>query len=61
VFEPVVSRAAAQRRLIDDLLSVFGGRSQPIVAQLIDAGKLTLDDLREAEALLRERGRKGPT
>lgn len=59
VFEPVVSRAAAQRRLVDDLLSVFGGRAQPIVARLIDAGKLTLEDLREAEALLKERGRKG--
>jgi predicted transcriptional regulator len=53
IFEPVVSRAAAHRRVIDDLLSLFGGRSQPVVAHLIEAGKLTLDDLREAEKTLR--------
>jgi predicted transcriptional regulator len=53
IFEPVVSRAAAHRRIIDDLLSLFGGRSQPVVAHLIEAGKLTLDDLREAEKTLR--------
>ena len=58
IFEPVVSRAAAQRRLIDELLSFFGGRSQPVVAHLIEAGKLTLDDVQEAEQLLRKLPRK---
>ncbi len=53
IFEAVVSRSAAQRRLIDELLSFFGGRSQPVVAHLIEAGKLTLEDVQEAEQLLR--------
>jgi predicted transcriptional regulator len=52
IFEPVVSRKAAQRRLIDDLLSFFGGRSQPIMAHLVESGRLTLDDVREAERTL---------
>lgn len=53
IFEAVVSRTAAHRRLIDELLNVFGGRSQPVMAHLIEAGKLTLDDLRDAERTLR--------
>ncbi len=58
IFEAVVSRTAAHRRLIDDLLSVFGGRSQPVMAHLIEAGKLTLEDLREAEKTLKRLGAK---
>ena len=58
IFEAVVSRSAAQRRLIDELLSFFGGRSQPVVAHLIDAGKLTLEDVQEAEQLLRKLPKK---
>jgi predicted transcriptional regulator len=53
IFEAVVSRAAAHRRIIDELLSIFGGRSQPVMAHLIETGQLTLDDLREAERTLR--------
>jgi BlaI family transcriptional regulator, penicillinase repressor len=53
IFEPVLSQVAAHRRIIDDLLSVFGGRTQPVMAHLIETGKLTLDDLRAAEAALR--------
>ena len=53
IFEAIVSRAAAQRRLIDDLLGFFGGRIQPVVAHLIDAGKLTLEDVQDAEKTLR--------
>src|SRR5580692_4317318 len=54
IFEAAVTREAAERKLIDDLLGLFGGRSRPIMAHLIDAGKLTLADVREAEqALLR--------
>ena len=53
VFEAVVSRNAAQRRLIDDLLGLFGGRSQPVVAHLIESGSLTLEDVREAERTLK--------
>jgi BlaI family transcriptional regulator, penicillinase repressor len=53
IFEAVVSRAAAQRSIVDELLRVFGGRPQPVMAHLIEAGKLTLDDLREAERTLK--------
>ena len=53
IFEAALSRVAAHRRIVDDLLSVFGGRAQPVMARLIETGKLTLDDLREAEAALR--------
>src|SRR5215813_9798869 len=52
IFEAVVSREAAQRRLVDELLSLFGGRSRPIMAHLIESGTLTLDDVREAESAL---------
>jgi BlaI family penicillinase repressor len=54
VFEAAVSRNAAQRKLIDDLLSLFGGRAQPVMAHLIESGKLTLEDVKEAEKLLRK-------
>jgi len=54
VFEAQVSRTSAHRRLIDDFLGLFGGRSEPVVAHLVDAGKLTLDDVREAERALRK-------
>jgi predicted transcriptional regulator len=53
VFAPAISREAAQRRLIDDMLTLFGGRSQPVMAHLIEAGKLSLEDVKEAERLLR--------
>src|SRR5580658_6554489 len=49
IFEAAVSREAAERRLIDDLLGLFGGRSRPIVAHLIESGSLTIEDIREAE------------
>lgn len=59
IFEALISRSAAQRRLIDELLALFGGRSQPIVAHLIESGKLTLEDVREAEKTLRNLAKKG--
>jgi predicted transcriptional regulator len=52
IFEAVVDRSSAQRRLIDELLAFFGGSSQPVVAHLIESGNLTLDDVKEAEQLL---------
>ena len=58
IFEAVVSRAGAQHRLIDELLSFFGGKSQPVMARLIETGQLTLDDVKEAELLLRELEKK---
>jgi BlaI family transcriptional regulator, penicillinase repressor len=54
IFEAVVSRNAAQSRLIDDLLGLFGGRTQPVMAHLIESGKLTLKDVQEAEEALRK-------
>jgi len=53
IFEAAISRTAAQRRLIDDLLSFFGGRGQPVMAHLIESGNLTLDDVKEAELALK--------
>jgi len=58
IFEPAVSRTAAQRRLIDDLLALFGGRTQPVMAHLIESGRLTLADVKEAEKTLRKLQRK---
>ena len=58
VFEAAVSRDIAQRRLIDDLIALFGGRTQPVMAHLIDSGKLTLEDVKEAEKTLRKLERK---
>jgi BlaI family penicillinase repressor len=58
IFEAKVSRGAAQKKLIDELLSLFGGSGQPVVAHLIESGKLTLDDLKEAERVLRSLPRK---
>lgn len=58
LFEPVVSREVAQRRLIDDLLALFGGRTQPVMAHLIESGKLTLEDVKDAERTLRKLERK---
>src|SRR6202022_3538365 len=57
IFEPAVSRDAAQRRLIDDLLALFGGSTQPVMAHLIESGKLTLRDVKEAEKTLRQLAR----
>ena len=58
IFEAVVSRDAAQNRLIDDLLALFGGRTQPVMAHLIESGKLTLDDVMKAQKTLRRLARK---
>jgi BlaI family penicillinase repressor len=54
IFTPAVSRDAAQRRLVDELLARFGGRSQPVMVHMIESGKLTLEDVREAEKMLRK-------
>jgi predicted transcriptional regulator len=54
IFEAVISRDTAQRRLVDEFLSIFGGRMQPVMAQLIEAGNLTAKDVTDAEKLLQE-------
>jgi predicted transcriptional regulator len=53
IFEPLVARDVARHRLLDDILSLFGGRAQPMMAQLAEAGKLTLDDVRELEKTIK--------
>jgi predicted transcriptional regulator len=53
MFAATVSRDVAQRRLVDDLLAMFGGQSRPVVAHLIEAGKLTLEDVEFAERTLK--------
>src|SRR5260370_10972863 len=52
IFEAAVSRNAAQRELIDELLALFGGRAPPVMAHLVASGKLTLVDLKEAAKIL---------
>ena len=54
IFEPLVAREVARRRLLDEILGFFGGRAQPMMAQLAEAGKLTLDDVRELERTIRK-------
>ncbi|GGH04472.1 BlaI/MecI/CopY family transcriptional regulator [Silvibacterium dinghuense] len=58
LFAAAISRESAQRTLIDDLLSLFGGRSQPVMAHLIESGKLSLDDVKDAERVLRDLARE---
>ena len=54
VFEAVVSRDVAEHKVIDDLLELFGGSAQPLMSRLIEAGKLTLEDIEEAQTILRK-------
>ena len=58
IFEPLVARDAARENLLDEILSFFGGRPQPMMAQLIESGKLTLDDIRELEKAAAEADRQ---
>ena len=54
MFEPAITRKSAYRRLVDELVDLFGGSAQPLVAHLLDSGKLTLEDIKALE----KRGRK---
>ena len=58
IFEATITRGSAEKRLIDDLLGLFGGRAQPVMSHLIESGKLTMDDIKEAEKILREHAKK---
>jgi|SRR5580698_1486630 BlaI family penicillinase repressor len=58
IFAAAISRDAAQRRLIDDLLALFGGRTQPVMAHLVESGKLSLEDVKQAEKALRKLSKK---
>ena len=55
IFEPAIARDVARVRLLDDILSFFGGRAQPMMAQLVEAGKLTREDIREIEKVIDQR------
>ncbi len=52
IFEPVIERDVARRRLLDDILGMFGGKAQPMMAQLAEAGKITIEDVRDLEQLV---------
>src|SRR5215813_1112924 len=54
IFEAVVSRKDAERRVVDELLGLFGGRAKFVMAHLVESGELTLDDIKEAEKALRK-------
>ena len=58
IFEAVISRNDAQRRFVDELLAVFGGRAKVVMAHLVEMGDLTLEDIQEAEKVLQKSGRK---
>src|ERR1700676_324604 len=58
IFEPMVARDVTRNRLLDEILSFFGGRAQPMMAQLAEAGKLTLDDVRELEKIVKKLDRE---
>jgi BlaI family penicillinase repressor len=59
IFEAAISRDEAHTTLVDELLALFGGRSKPVIARLVESGKLTVDDIREAEAELKKHPKKG--
>ena len=59
IFEAAISRRAAQNTMFDDFVRLFGGRMQPLMTHLIEAGQLTLEDVQAAEKLLRERTKTG--
>ena len=52
IFEPVISRQGTHRRMVEELVELFGGSAQPLMAHLVESGKLTLEDVRELEATL---------
>jgi BlaI family transcriptional regulator, penicillinase repressor len=58
IFAPTISREAAQRTLVNDLLALFGGRTQPVMAHLVESGRLSLEDVKEAENALRKLTKK---
>jgi BlaI family transcriptional regulator, penicillinase repressor len=61
IIEAVISRDEAHRTLVDGLLELFGGRPKPVMARLVESGRLTLDDIKEAEEALKKLARKGRT
>jgi BlaI family penicillinase repressor len=58
IFEPLIAKDAAREGVLDEILSFFGGRPQPMMAQLVESGRLTLDDIRELEKEVAEAERR---
>lgn len=58
LYAPVTTRQTTAERLIDEVLDLFGGRSEPLVSHLVESGKLTLEDLKHAEEQLKKGGRR---
>jgi predicted transcriptional regulator len=58
IFEASISRGEAQNTMVDELLTFFGGRTKPVMARLVESGKLTLEDVKEAEQALRKLAKK---
>ncbi len=56
IFEPLVARDVTRHRFLDEILSIFGGRALPMMTQLAEAGKLTLEDIRKLEGVIKTRG-----
>lgn len=54
IYEPVITRSATQRLLVDELLAFFGGRAAPLVSHLIESGQLTYEDVEEARKTLKK-------
>lgn len=54
IFEATISRESAESRLIDELLLLLGGRTQRVMSHLVRAGKLSMDDIKEAQQELRK-------
>jgi BlaI family transcriptional regulator, penicillinase repressor len=61
IFAPLVARDVARAGVLDHILSFFGGRAQPLIAQLADSGKLTRDDIRELEKAVQDAKRRPHT
>src|SRR3984957_14859056 len=61
IFEATISPEEAQGTLIDELLALLGGRAKPVMAHFVKSGKLTLEDVKEAEKIIRELARKDKT
>ena len=59
IYDALLSRKLVQRRLIDEFITMFGGRAQPIMTRFIETGKLTLEDIQRAEKLVRDMAGKG--
>src|SRR5829696_959128 len=61
IFDAVISRDQAHTTLVEELLSLFDGHAKPVMARLVESGRLTLDDIRDAEDAIKKMTKKGKT